>query len=224
MVFSLPRRLPFVLCPLFVVLGCTERPRIQSRIDAAQPSFDAPVLPPDASVDVTPFFPDVPPPPDVPRADAPLSPDGPAQTCGNGVIELTESCDDGNSRPGDGCSGICVTEPNYTCPAAGQACVSLIVCGDGKIGGTESCDDANKLDGDGCSAMCLVEAGYACGTPGQPCTKVPTAACGDSVVNAGENCDDGNRNAGDCCSATCTIEPGCTCPMPGTPCQRDPYC
>jgi cysteine-rich repeat protein len=46
-------------------------------------------------------------------------------TCGNGVVESTESCDDGNVASGDGCSNLCrvepsaiETEPNDTCAAA----------------------------------------------------------------------------------------------------------
>jgi cysteine-rich repeat protein len=45
-------------------------------------------------------------------------------TCGNGIIESTENCDDGNTASGDGCSSIChiegqsETEPNNTCATA----------------------------------------------------------------------------------------------------------
>lgn len=31
----------------------------------------------------------------------------PADVCGNGVVEVGESCDDGNTTPGDGCSAVC---------------------------------------------------------------------------------------------------------------------
>ena len=30
--------------------------------------------------------------------------------CGNGVIEPTETCEDGNAVSGDGCSAICLNE------------------------------------------------------------------------------------------------------------------
>ena len=33
-----------------------------------------------------------------------------AQTCGNGVVEGTEECDDGNTTSGDGCSATCRLE------------------------------------------------------------------------------------------------------------------
>lgn len=79
-------------------------------------------------------------------------------TCGNGLREGAERCDDGNDRPADGCSPNCDVEPS--CSAAG--CTSQ--CGDGMIlpGEAEECDDGNQLDGDGCSALCKKEAGYAC--------------------------------------------------------------
>ena len=34
--------------------------------------------------------------------------------CGNGVLEAGESCDDGNTMPGDGCDGSCVSEMRPT--------------------------------------------------------------------------------------------------------------
>jgi cysteine-rich repeat protein len=44
--------------------------------------------------------------------------------CGDGIVGASESCDDGNTTPGDGCSATCQlepvleTEPNDTCPTA----------------------------------------------------------------------------------------------------------
>ena len=35
--------------------------------------------------------------------------------CGNGVLEGTEACDDGNVNPGDGCSDACVVESGFYC-------------------------------------------------------------------------------------------------------------
>ena len=150
-----------------------------------------------------------------------------AAVCGNGVIEMGEQCDDGNSKPGDGCSGICLIEPGYTCPMAGQPCISTVTqtCGNGRIEGSEACDDGNAVDGDGCSAACQVEPGWSCTVPGMPCTKVAaTAVCGDGKVNSGEQCDDGNTTPGDGCGATCQLESGWTCPAPGSACQKLQYC
>jgi fibro-slime domain-containing protein len=154
--------------------------------------------------------------------DAPPIPTGP--TCGDGKVEAPETCDDTNSTPGDGCSGVCTIEPNYSCPTAGAPCVSLVVCGDGKLTGSEACDDSGMVDGDGCSAMCTVELGYTCPTPGQPCVKTVNPRCGDGSIDVGEGCDDMNTDSGDGCSSTCLREPGWKCPMPGKLCEKDPYC
>jgi|GEM_PF-1851224 len=46
-------------------------------------------------------------------------------TCGNGQIESAygETCDDGDTDPGDGCSATCQTEANYTCTGEPSVCV-----------------------------------------------------------------------------------------------------
>lgn len=76
-------------------------------------------------------------------------------TCGDGKLEGSESCDDGNHLPFDGCSTLCQTEPH--CDEG--PCSST--CGDGLIL-DEDCDDGNNKDGDGCSAQCQVEPGFTC--------------------------------------------------------------
>jgi fibro-slime domain-containing protein len=145
--------------------------------------------------------------------------------CGNGILEAGETCDDGNTIPGDGCSGICQIEPGFSCPTPGQACVSTVACGNGKIEGSEGCDDGNTVSGDGCSSTCQVEAGYACTGAPSVCTKTQAApVCGNGVVEAGETCDDGNTVSGDGCSSTCQIETGYLCPTPGSACKPDAYC
>jgi fibro-slime domain-containing protein len=78
--------------------------------------------------------------------------------CGDGVVEGTEQCDDGNHDMGDGCTPFCVREPD----CSQGACTSS--CGDGiKLpNGTEACEDGNTKAGDGCSPTCTVEPGYQC--------------------------------------------------------------
>lgn len=131
--------------------------------------------------------------------------------CGDGEVNQdSEVCDDGNTLPGDCCSGTCAVEAYCECPAAGGPCVSTIICGDGVLGPGEACDDANTVDGDGCAAGCnLVEIGYRCPTPGAPCDRV--YVCGDGVVDPNEGCDDGNAADGDGCSARCRMEQGFKC-------------
>ena len=77
-------------------------------------------------------------------------------TCGDGVREGTEECDDGNALIGDGCTPFCLREPDCT----GGTCVA--VCGDDVVFAPETCDDGNTVNGDGCSASCEVEVGFTC--------------------------------------------------------------
>ncbi len=60
--------------------------------------------------------------------------------CGNGQIEATEECDDGNVREHDGCDAACRTEP-------------LWGCGDLVLTPAEACDD----DGVICMPTCQVD-------------------------------------------------------------------
>lgn len=63
--------------------------------------------------------------------------------CGNKVVNSDETCDDGNTIDGDGCTAKC----------------QINVCGDGILWpGKEECDDGNKVDNDACSAQCKVNA------------------------------------------------------------------
>ncbi len=144
--------------------------------------------------------------------------------CGDGNIDrkLGEVCDDGNSVPGDGCSGICTVEPNFVCPATGGECFSSIVCGDGVLSGGEVCDDGNDSENDGCSGDCLsIEPNYDCSSAGQACVNL--VVCGDGIVTGDESCDDKGAPGGckDDCSA---IEPGYICLRPGKPCIIEPRC
>jgi len=62
------------------------------------------------------------------------------QTCGNGIREHDEACDDGNLTDGDGCDSNC----------------TVTACGNGIITAGEDCDDGNLVGGDGCEADCTV--------------------------------------------------------------------
>ncbi len=81
-----------------------------------------------------------------------------ATPCGDGTVEGTEQCEDGNNDMGDGCSPLCLNEPQCT----NGTCVA--VCGDGVIlpGTTEECDDGNLRANDGCSPTCVLEPGFQC--------------------------------------------------------------
>ena len=129
-------------------------------------------------------------------------------TCGDGVVERSEQCDDGNTVNGDGCSRICQIEANWDCPTEGKPCKYVGNCGSGVLTTNKACDDGNTTSGDGCSSDCkTVETGYICRVPGKPCS----TRCGDGIMKGFETCDDGNTANDDGCSATCKIEPGFDC-------------
>lgn len=126
-----------------------------------------------------------------------------APSCGNGSLNLEETCDDGNTNAGDGCSPSCQLEafcgdgalnPGEACDdgntSNSDACLSDCTaarCGDGILwSGVEQCDDANTTPGDGCSPTCQVE---------------PT--CADGIKNGQEL---GVDCGGSCptCPSTCT--------------------
>ncbi|HRZ79112.1 MAG TPA: DUF4215 domain-containing protein [bacterium] len=70
----------------------------------------------------------------------------PGVICGNGFIEGTEECDDGNISVLDGCSTECKNETPGT-------------CNNGTIESGEQCEDGNIENGDGCSDSCRLEFG-----------------------------------------------------------------
>lgn len=61
-------------------------------------------------------------------------------SCGDGVQDEQEACDDGNTASTDGCTSAC----------------EVATCGDGFVrAGVELCDDGNSVDGDGCNTDCV---------------------------------------------------------------------
>ncbi len=136
--------------------------------------------------------------------------------CGDGIVEVTEGCDDGNLSPGDGCNASCAVEPGFNCSGSPSVCST--VCGDGVVTAGESCDDGNTTGGDGCNAICAVEPGFNCSGSPSICSSV----CGDGVLAAGEGCDDGNTTGGDGCNATCAVEPGFVCTGSPSSCTNNP--
>ncbi|MEW6271435.1 MAG: right-handed parallel beta-helix repeat-containing protein, partial [Thermodesulfobacteriota bacterium] len=86
-------------------------------------------------------------------------------TCGDGVTNPGEECDDGGLADGDGCDSNC----------------TFTACGNGIVTAGEECDDGNLAAGDCCGSACAHEpAGSAC-DDGNPCTNgdaCTAGACG----------------------------------------------
>lgn len=128
-----------------------------------------------------------------------------AQQCGDGVLTVGESCDDGNTDDGDACLNSCdlakcgdgvvwrgrelCDERNPSADSGSSTCTAnctVITCGDGQRQGIEQCDDGNRDENDACSNRCLA------------------AICGDGLVQRGvEACDDGNSDPTDACVDGC---------------------
>jgi cysteine-rich repeat protein len=93
--------------------------------------------------------------------------------CGDGVIEVSEECDDGGTAPGDGCDGSCQIETGWTCAGEPSVCT---FCGDGLIEGSEQCDDGGTAPGDGCDASCQIEPYWTCEGEPSVCSAIATRA------------------------------------------------
>lgn len=145
-------------------------------------------------------------------------------SCGNGIIEPHEECDDGNDRRLDGCSDQCKIEQVPTSDLCGNGvlntgeecdvvggkdtgtcganCVlkkrASKYCGDGAVTSGEQCDDGNTESGDGCSVGCRIETAMS----------LDSTFCGNAQIDPGEECDDGNSADGDACSGACFLEYG----------------
>ena len=131
------------------------------------------------------------------------APSGPV--CGDKRITDKESCDDGNTANGDGCSATCTVETGYVCPNVGLKCEAA-KCGDGVLAGSEECEFAPGTTVVGCDANCKITDGYDCDPALHTCAPV---VCGDGKVQRGENCEDGNDLPFDGCYK-CQKEPACT--------------
>lgn len=155
-------------------------------------------------------------PPD--EADLPADPDGEeAATCGNGVVDSGEECDDGNDVPGDGC------EPStcrFSCREDAE-CLDEDICN-----GEESCSSSTHACGEGTvrppdGAVCRD------GTPRRICLggTCVFSACGDGFVDEGngESCDPpGEEGCPGNCRWGCEVNEDCT--DDGDMCNGEEFC
>jgi cysteine-rich repeat protein len=165
---------------------------------------------------------------------------GACPVCGDGVVQASEGCDDGNNVDGDGCSLDCLVEG---CVVGTEVCDGIDNNCNGQV--DEGLRVTYYLDADedgygnnastvlSCSAL----TGYVL-TPGDcddtDLRRSPGVAevcndgvdndcdtvvdngcsfpvCGDGVIDAAESCDDMNNTDGDGCDSTCLVEAGFAC-------------
>jgi cysteine-rich repeat protein len=132
-----------------------------------------------------------------------LNPGATAAVCGNGTVEPGESCDDENTRDGDGCSSVCQVEP--------LGLVPLPVCGNGRLEAGEQCDAGSHNGGTDvpCASDCTsifggTTAALACGNG-----VVESPVTAPSMPTVAEQCDLGvaNGTPGSACSSLCRWQP-----------------
>ena len=86
--------------------------------------------------------------------------------CGDGIIDPTEECDDGDHFSGNGCSDDCKIEETYTCSGEPSVCYA---CGNLSFepANGEECDTTPNVnpfptnDPEGC-LNCVIQEGYLC--------------------------------------------------------------
>jgi cysteine-rich repeat protein len=144
--------------------------------------------------------------------------------CGNGVIEGSESCDNGpNNAPGSGCELDCST----SCDSAadcddGEPCNGSESCATAAGGGRVCASGPPPAEGSSCaggyckSNVCTsptcgdgsIEPGEGCEPPGTAtCSDdCQVMICGDGAIAGAEQCDDGNLLELDGCDSNCRYE------------------
>ena len=124
---------------------------------------------------------------------------------GDGKLQTSESCDDGNTNSGDGWSSSWMIENGYKCtggtittkdtwalcdPGAYQQGTTspnswAPLCGDGKLAGGEACDDGNTANGDGWNSIWTsIESNYKC-AGGSPISRDTWMLCPIGTIQQG---------------------------------------
>ena len=134
----------------------------------------------------------------------------PGGPCGDGTIEGTEKCDDGNANSGDGCSSTCTIETRLRLPA-GQGALrpQLRRRHPDRQRAVRSADRRSNMNGLLGDLPLELRAGPARAARSRECH---ATKCGDGKKEGAEGCDDGNTVPYDGCSATCcqSRAAGCT--------------
>ncbi|CAD8095932.1 unnamed protein product [Paramecium primaurelia] len=158
-------------------------------------------------------------------------------TCGDGIVLLSEQCDDGNNVSRDGCTQ-CIIDPGYQCIKVQETSICFIC--------QSNCANCIYMEGNIKCTSCLK--GYflleneciTCSEQCEECEKTPNNCtkcrfekcekcnnsqglyadyklrkcvpkCGDNIKARDEQCDDGNKQDKDGCTSFCEIEKGSEC-------------
>jgi cysteine-rich repeat protein len=150
---------------------------------------------------------------------------GECSECGNSRIEGSETCDDGNTNNGDGCSNDCQLEtciaqtpgyPDVPICDDGNGC-TMDVCnpGTGNCEHTLSCDDGIECTVDTCNGdVCENMPNNAVCDDGNVCTNDICGALGCSFAGNTSPCDDGVLcTFGDICNGSGVCIGNDNCPI-----------
>jgi cysteine-rich repeat protein len=122
------------------------------------------------------------------------------KNCGNGSVEGTEECDDGNNNDLDSCTNLCT----WACKTDSDCTKDV---SDQCSGGSLTCETASHTCKAGAAAA--AKDGEKCGDNAWcyegRCLKL---ACNNGVKQGTEECDDGNPDDTDGCTKKCTYTCG----------------
>ncbi len=170
-----------------------------------------------------------------------LPPLSPRLTCGNGTLEEGETCDDGNTSPGDCCAPTCAAEPlELSCADDGSACTVDACDGAGSCAhapgnqglvcrpAAGACDAPEECSGSDplCPPDAFASAGTPCAEDGEPCTIDQCDGGGACVHPAGNAATVCRAPAGECDAAELCDGAQPSCPPDvfapsGAPCADD---
>jgi hypothetical protein len=142
------------------------------------------------------------PPPDTTSSTGSGSSSGVPTTCGDGKLDMGETCDDGNNSGNDGCTS-CAVDECYSCSdGAGDLSTCTFAASATACQMTKVCDGAGKC------VECVEDAQCA----GGYCHENKCAKCDDTIKNGDESdADCGGTHCGKCMDGkTCGLGDDCT--------------
>jgi cysteine-rich repeat protein len=165
-----------------------------------------------------------------PDAGSDAGPPDTGPVCGDGELEGTEACDDGNRRADDGCSADCRIECGDGRVSGEELCDVGIASGEGSC--PTACDDGeacttDTLLGTACAASCAATAITVARDEDGCCPPDATSlvdrdcpvVCGNGLLELGELCDAAIVAGAGACPESCDDGAACTSDVlvgPGT--------